>query len=118
MTKATTSDAAYVKIWDCIFNCSVRDLRPPPSNVGQRIETAFGLIAPREVNILRYRFGLADGFEHTYEETAAVTANVKDPTVFITRERVRQIELKTFRRLRYPPRIRLYAPREITEDAD
>ena len=51
---------------------------------------------PREENIIRMRFGLEDGFEHTLEE---VGLKFK-----VTRERIRQIEAKALRKLRHPSR--------------
>jgi RNA polymerase primary sigma factor len=51
---------------------------------------------PREENIIRMRFGLEDGSEHTLEEVG-LKFNV-------TRERIRQIEAKALRKLRHPSR--------------
>ncbi|HEY6968506.1 MAG TPA: RNA polymerase sigma factor RpoD [Candidatus Angelobacter sp.] len=51
---------------------------------------------PREENVLRMRFGLEDGSEHTLEEVG-LKFNV-------TRERIRQIEAKALRKLRHPSR--------------
>lgn len=102
--RATTTEAAYRKLWACIFCYSFygSDIRPMPENGPVMIDTALAARSPRDVEVLRYRFGLVDGFEHTYQETAAVTRNARDPTQFITRERVRQIEVATLRRLRHP----------------
>lgn len=51
---------------------------------------------PREENVIRMRFGLEDGSEHTLEEVG-LRFNV-------TRERIRQIEAKALRKLRHPSR--------------
>ncbi len=51
---------------------------------------------PREERIIRMRFGLIDGSEHTLEE---VGQNFQ-----VTRERIRQIEAKALRKLRHPSR--------------
>jgi RNA polymerase primary sigma factor len=53
-------------------------------------------LSPREENIIRMRFGLEDGSEHTLEEVG-LKFNV-------TRERIRQIEAKALRKLRHPSR--------------
>lgn len=69
-------------------------------------QAAFAEMPGREVQVLRYRFGLLDGFEHTIQETASVTPNAYNPLLFITRERARQIEQRALRRLRHPRRVR------------
>jgi RNA polymerase primary sigma factor len=51
---------------------------------------------PREERIIKMRFGLTDGSEHTLEE---VGQNFQ-----VTRERIRQIEAKALRKLRHPSR--------------
>ncbi len=53
---------------------------------------------PREESIIKMRFGLEDGSEHTLEE---VGQNFQ-----VTRERIRQIEAKALRKLRHPSRSR------------
>ena len=49
-------------------------------------------LTPREENIIKMRFGLDDGTEHTLEEVGRSFA--------VTRERIRQIEAKALRKLR------------------
>lgn len=57
-------------------------------------------LSPREEKVIRLRFGLAaDGREHTLEE---VGEDFK-----VTRERIRQIEVKALRKLRHPSRARV-----------
>ena len=53
-------------------------------------------LSPREERIIKMRFGLEDGSEHTLEEVGLEFA--------VTRERIRQIEAKALRKLRHPSR--------------
>ena len=52
----------------------------------------------REREILRLRYGLADGYAYTLEEVGKIFS--------VTRERVRQIEAKAVRKLQHPFRCR------------
>jgi RNA polymerase primary sigma factor len=67
-------------------------------NLNLREQTAEVLktLSPREEKIVKMRFGLADGSEHTLEEVGQQFA--------VTRERIRQIEAKALRKLRHPSR--------------
>jgi RNA polymerase primary sigma factor len=67
-------------------------------NVNLHDQTAEVLksLSPREEKIIRMRFGLEDGSEHTLEEVGSSFA--------VTRERIRQIEAKALRKLRHPSR--------------
>ena len=67
-------------------------------NLNLREQTAEVLktLSPREEKIVKMRFGLQDGSEHTLEEVGAYFA--------VTRERIRQIEAKALRKLRHPSR--------------
>ena len=55
-------------------------------------------LSPREEEVLKMRFGITDGSEHTLEEVGRKFA--------VTRERIRQIESKALRKLRHPSRSR------------
>ena len=59
-------------------------------------------LTPREAEVLRRRFGLGDGTEHTLEEVGRAFN--------VTRERIRQIESKALRKLRHPSRAKLLKP--------
>ena len=55
-------------------------------------------LTPREERVIKMRFGLGDGSEHTLEEVGQ--------SFQVTRERIRQIEAKALRKLRHPSRSR------------
>ncbi len=67
-------------------------------NLNLREQTAEVLktLSPREEKIIKMRFGLQDGSEHTLEEVGQ--------HFMVTRERIRQIEAKALRKLRHPSR--------------
>jgi RNA polymerase primary sigma factor len=69
-------------------------------NVDLKDQTANMLrtLTLREEKVIKMRFGLADGVEHTLEEVGQCFA--------VTRERIRQIEAKALRKLRHPSRSR------------
>ncbi|HET6882508.1 MAG TPA: sigma-70 family RNA polymerase sigma factor [Pirellulales bacterium] len=67
----------------------------------QRIADALGELNYREREILRLRYGLADGYSYTLEEVGKIFS--------VTRERVRQIEAKAVRKLQHPVRCRRLA---------
>ena len=69
-------------------------------NVNLKEQTAQVLrtLTPREEKVIKMRFGLEDGSEHTLEEVGQSFA--------VTRERIRQIEAKALRKLRHPSRSR------------
>ncbi len=59
-------------------------------------QTVLKTLTPREEKVLKLRFGVGDGSEHTLEEVGQNFA--------VTRERIRQIESKALRKLRHPSR--------------
>ncbi|MHB8094291.1 MAG: RNA polymerase sigma factor RpoD [Candidatus Aminicenantales bacterium] len=67
-------------------------------NLREQIEEALKSLTEREARVLKMRFGLGDGNEHTLEE---VGQQFK-----VTRERIRQIEAKALRKLKHPSRSR------------
>jgi RNA polymerase primary sigma factor len=67
-------------------------------NLKERTEQVLHTLSLREEKIIKMRFGLEDGSEHTLEEVGRVFE--------VTRERIRQIEAKAMRKLRHPSRSR------------
>jgi RNA polymerase primary sigma factor len=75
----------------------------PPESVDislllEKLGEVLSSLTPREDRILRLRFGLHDGRRYTLEEVGQKFG--------LTRERIRQIEVKALRRLRHPRRAR------------
>jgi RNA polymerase primary sigma factor len=64
----------------------------------EQTESLLKTLTPREERVIKMRFGLEDGSEHTLEEVGQSFA--------VTRERIRQIEAKALRKLRHPSRSR------------
>ncbi len=81
-------DRAIVSPADAVINVNLKD------QTGQVLRT----LTPREERVIKMRFGLEDGSEHTLEEVGQSFA--------VTRERIRQIEAKALRKLRHPSRSR------------
>ena len=67
-------------------------------NLQEQTAQVLRTLNPREEKIIRMRFGLEDGSEHTLEEVGQ--------SFQVTRERIRQIEAKALRKLRHPTRSR------------
>ena len=65
-------------------------------NLKEQTESVLKTLTPREEKVIKMRFGLDDGSEHTLEEVGQSFA--------VTRERIRQIEAKALRKLRHPSR--------------
>src|SRR3954452_20849163 len=81
-------DRAIVSPADAVINVNLKD------QTAQVLRT----LTPREEKVIKMRFGLEDGSEHTLEEVGQSFA--------VTRERIRQIEAKALRKLRHPSRSR------------
>ncbi|MPY89598.1 MAG: RNA polymerase sigma factor RpoD [Luteitalea sp.] len=71
-------------------------------NLREQTEDVLKTLTPREERVVKMRFGVADGSEHTLEEVGQNFA--------VTRERIRQIEAKALRKLRHPSRARKLRP--------
>jgi RNA polymerase primary sigma factor len=65
-------------------------------NLGQQTDEVLSSLTEREKRVLRLRFGIGDGVDHTLEEVGQ--------QFDVTRERIRQIEAKALRKLRHPTR--------------
>ena len=64
----------------------------------ERTEAVLKTLTPREAQIIRMRFGMHEGREHTLEEVGQIFG--------VTRERIRQLEAKALHKLRDPSRSR------------
>jgi RNA polymerase sigma factor (sigma-70 family) len=60
------------------------------------LSDALATLSPREQQVIRLRFGLYDGEAHTLEEIGRIMR--------VTRERIRQLEMRALRKLRHPSR--------------
>ncbi|MFQ5959806.1 MAG: RNA polymerase sigma factor RpoD [Candidatus Methylomirabilales bacterium] len=65
-------------------------------NLGHQTDEVLSTLTEREKKVLRLRFGIGDGVDHTLEEVGQ--------QFDVTRERIRQIEAKALRKLRHPTR--------------
>ncbi|MGH8783413.1 RNA polymerase sigma factor RpoD [Paraburkholderia sp.] len=79
-------DPAAILPDDAALHASMRDA----------VSEALTMLTPREAKILRLRFGIESGRDHTLEELGQQFE--------VTRERIRQIEAKALRKLRHPAR--------------
>ena len=71
-------------------------------NLKEMTENVLQTLTPREEKVIKMRFGLDNGSDHTLEEVGQNFA--------VTRERIRQIEAKALRKLRHPSRSRKLRP--------
>ena len=81
-------DRQVVSPAEAVINLSLRE----------QTETVLKTLTPREERVIKMRFGVGDGSEHTLEEVGQ--------NFYVTRERIRQIEAKALRKLRHPSRSR------------
>ncbi len=71
-------------------------------NLKEQTDEVLKTLTPREERVIKMRFGVGEGSEHTLEEVGQSFA--------VTRERIRQIEAKALRKLRHPSRSRRLKP--------
>ena len=81
-------DRAVVSPSDAVINLNLKE------QTAHVLET----LSSREEQVIRMRFGIGEGSEHTLEEVGHRFS--------VTRERIRQIEAKALRKLRHPSRSR------------
>ncbi len=86
---------------DAEFGMYIEDTSSPSptqsayyTTLKESLEEALAMLSPREARILRLRFGLDNDRPYTLEEVGKKFG--------LTRERIRQIEVKALRRLRHP----------------
>ena len=72
------------------------------ANLKDQTNKVLRTLTPREEQVLKMRFGVGDGAEHTLEEVGR--------SFNVTRERIRQIESKALRKLRHPSRSKKLRP--------
>ncbi|PYQ53762.1 MAG: RNA polymerase sigma factor RpoD [Acidobacteria bacterium] len=72
------------------------------ANLKEQTNKVLRTLTPREEQVLKMRFGVGDGSEHTLEEVGR--------SFNVTRERIRQIESKALRKLRHPSRSKKLRP--------
>jgi len=71
-------------------------------NLKEQTSSVLKMLTPREEKVLKMRFGVGDGSEHTLEEVGQ--------NFSVTRERIRQIESKALRKLKHPSRSKHLKP--------
>ena len=64
--------------------------------LAEALKEILDTLTEREADVLRMRYGMSDGRNHTLEEVGQIFG--------VTRERIRQIENKAIRKLRHPSR--------------
>jgi RNA polymerase primary sigma factor len=77
-------DPAVVSPADAVININLKEMT----------QQVLNMLTPREERIIKMRFGLEDGTEHTLDEVGKKFG--------VSRERIRQIEAKALRKLRHP----------------
>jgi RNA polymerase primary sigma factor len=109
-TPVGDSDDAYIKDFiESENDCSPSDT-VSNNDLKERVRELLKTLTPREEKVIKMRFGIDVASEHTLEEVG------KDFSV--TRERIRQIEVKALRKLRHPSRskkLRTFFDKELQE---
>jgi RNA polymerase primary sigma factor len=82
-------DSGVVSPADAVLNINLRE----------KTTSVLKVLTPREEQVLKMRFGLEDGSEHTLEEVGRRFS--------VTRERIRQIEAKALQKLRHSSHSRI-----------
>lgn len=95
-TPVGDSEDAFIKDFIESENDSSPSDTVANNDLKERVREVLKTLTPREEKVLKMRFGIDVASEHTLEEVG------KDFSV--TRERIRQIEVKALRKLRHPSR--------------
>lgn len=95
-TPVGDSEDAFIKDFIESENDSSPSDTVANNDLKERVREVLKSLTPREEKVLKMRFGIDVASEHTLEEVG------KDFSV--TRERIRQIEVKALRKLRHPSR--------------
>jgi len=95
---APVADDEQYNLADTLEDVTMKSPEEQVTNQMQRsyIEQAMNVLNERERTIIEMRYGLKDGHSHSLDE---VSVQFK-----LTRERIRQIEVKALRKMRYPER--------------
>ena len=95
---ATVSDDSESTIMDFIENpdADVPSERRDEADLREQIDDVLASLSPREEKVIRMRFGIGEPTHYSLEEIGARFA--------LTRERIRQIEIKALRKLRHVKR--------------
>jgi len=75
------------------------DIEYNESTLNDRLDEIFKTLTFREEKVLRLRFGIGTKKSHTFEEIAQM--------VDVSRERIRQIMMKSLRKIRHPKRVKI-----------
>ena len=75
------------------------DIEYNESALNDRLDEVFKTLTFREEKVLRLRFGIGTKKTHTFEEIAQM--------VDVSRERIRQIMMKSLRKIRHPKRVKI-----------
>ena len=100
-------DKRYFTLMRCVYDIDIKSPQnvvdyfkqlyyTSSSDFEEKINNLLKTLTERECKVIKYRFGLEDGINHTLEETGKLFK--------VTRDRTRQIEAKACRKLRHPIR--------------
>lgn len=93
-------DVSHADNYSClvVYHDDKLDEEITRQNLNAEVNRVLHTLSVREREVLSLRYGLSDGTEHTLSEVGDVFS--------VTRERIRQIEVKALTKLRHPTRSR------------